>query len=47
LDDPEFFKKTWQKTQKATQRLEALEAELLEAYNQWEELDAKKIKLDG
>ena len=47
LDDPEFFKKTWQKTQKATQRLEVLEAELLEAYTQWEELDAKKTKLDG
>jgi ATP-binding cassette subfamily F protein uup len=44
LDDPEFFKKPWQKT---TQRLEALEAELLEAYTQWEELDAKKTKLDG
>ena len=47
LDDPEFFKKTWQKTQKATQRLEALGAELLEAYAQWEELDAKKTKHEG
>ena len=47
LDDPEFFKKTWQKTQKATQRLEVLEAELLEAYTQWEELDAKKTKHEG
>ncbi len=47
LDDPEFFKKTWQKTQKATQRLEALGAELLEAYAQWEELDAKKTKHDA
>ncbi len=47
LDDPEFFKKTWQETQKVTQRLEALEAELLETYTQWEELDAKKTKLDG
>ena len=47
LDDPEFFKKTWQITQKATQRLEALGAELLEAYAQWEELDAKKTKHEG
>jgi ATP-binding cassette subfamily F protein uup len=47
LDDPEFFKKTWQETQKVTQRLESLEAELLETYTQWEELDAKKTKLDG
>ncbi|MEO2044848.1 MAG: ABC transporter ATP-binding protein, partial [Nitrospinaceae bacterium] len=47
LDDPEFFKKTWQETQKVTQRLESLEAELLETYAQWEELDAKKTKLDG
>ncbi len=47
LDDPEFFKKTWQKTQKATQRLEALGTELLEAYAQWEELDAKKTKHEG
>jgi ATP-binding cassette subfamily F protein uup len=47
LNDPEFFKKTWQETQKVTQRLESLEAELLETYTQWEELDAKKIKLDG
>ena len=47
LNDPEFFKKTWQETQKVTQRLESLEAELLETYAQWEELDAKKTKLDG
>lgn len=47
LDDPEFFKKTWQITQKATQRFEALGAELLEAYAQWEELDAKKTKHDS
>lgn len=47
LDDPEFFKKTWQITQKATQRFEALGAELLEAYAQWEELDAKKTKHDA
>ena len=47
LDEPEFFKKTWQETQKVTQRLESLEAELLETYAQWEELDAKKTKLDG
>ncbi len=46
LDDPEFFKKPWQETQKTTQRLETLEAELFEAYTQWEELDAKKSKLD-
>jgi ABC transport system ATP-binding/permease protein len=47
LDDPEFFKKTWQITQKATQRFEALGAELLGAYAQWEELDAKKTKHDS
>ena len=47
LDDPEFFKKTWQITQKATQRFEALGAELLEAYAQREELDAKKTKHDS
>ncbi len=47
LDDPEFFKKTWQETQKVTQRLEALEAELLETYTQWEELDAKKTRHDA
>ena len=44
---PNSSKKTWQETKKATQRLEALEAELLEAYTQWEELDAKKTMLDG
>ncbi len=43
LDDPEFFKKPWEETQKVTQRLEELGAELLEAYAQWEELDSREI----
>jgi ATP-binding cassette subfamily F protein uup len=42
LNDPKFFKRPWQETQKATQRLESLEAELLEAYAQWEKLDGQK-----
>ena len=42
LNDPEFFKRPWQETQKVTQRLEALETELLEAYAQWEKLDGQK-----
>ncbi len=42
LNDPEFFKQPWQETQKVTQRLEALEAELPEAYAQWEKLDEQK-----
>ena len=43
LDDPEFFKKPWEETQKITQRLEVLGTELLEAYAQWEELDSREI----
>ena len=42
LNDPEFFKQPWQETQKISQRLEALEAKLLEAYAQWEKLDEQK-----
>ena len=42
LNDPEFFKQPWQETQKISQRLEALEAKLLEAYAQWEKLDGQK-----
>jgi len=43
LNDSEFFKRPWQETQKVTQRLEALEVELLEAYAKWEELDGQKV----
>ena len=42
LNDPEFFKRPWQETQQVAQRLETLEAELLEAYAQWEKLDGQK-----
>jgi len=42
LNGPKFFKQPWQETQKVTQRLETLEAELIEAYAQWEKLDDQK-----
>ena len=42
LNGPEFFKQPWQETQKVTQHLETLEAELIEAYAQWEKLDDQK-----
>lgn len=41
INDPDFFKRPHEETVAVTARLESLEAELLEAYDQWETLDAR------
>ena len=41
INDPDFFKRPHEETTVVTERLEALENELLESYGQWEILDAR------
>ena len=41
INDPDFFKRPHEETATVTERLEALENELLEIYGQWETLDAR------
>ena len=41
INDPDFFKRPHEETTAVTERLEALENELLEIYGQWETLDAR------
>ena len=41
INDPDFFKRPHEETTMVTTRLEALENELLETYDQWETLDAR------
>ena len=41
INDPDFFKRPHEETTAVTARLEVLENELLETYDQWETLDAR------
>jgi ATP-binding cassette subfamily F protein uup len=41
INDTDFFKRPHEETTAVTARLEVLENELLETYDQWETLDAR------